>query len=124
MKRPLVPYDGDTLKDIGDIPLGDWWLKCEELLPEDWAMQLVSHPREGFLTYGAVAYLLEELGRDPDAYRQTPWCSTPERALEKLFYALRDGLLSPVVISGADVGEDEGGDGDDESASGEGHPGH
>ena len=90
MRRPLVPYDGDML--IGIEGTFEWnWRRCEDLLPEDWGLQLVTIPHKGFLVYGAMAFLDD----DPNVGRQTPWCSTPERALERMYYLLRDGLVAP-----------------------------
>lgn len=122
MKRPLVPWDGDTLKDIGDIPFSDWWKRCEDLLPEDWAMQLVCRPHADFLVYSAMAFLLED-DEDITVGRQTTWCSTPERAMEGMFYALRDSLLSPLTLTWSDASEDEGGEGDEERTTSQRHAG-
>lgn len=93
MKRHLVPFDGDTLSDIGHIPFSDFWKKCEDLLPDDWAMQLIVKQHEGFPIYAAMAFLDDDAQLNPAAVRGTRWCSTPERAIEILYYMMRDGML-------------------------------
>ena len=108
-----MPYDGDMLSDIGHIPFSDFWHRCEDLLPEDWAMQLIAKPYQGFLIYSAHAFLDDsELPTVPTM--TSGWVSTPERAVERLFYGLRDGIvasgpielpsLSPYVGEGDSLG--------------------
>ena len=96
MKRQLVPYDGDVLRDIGDVPFSEFWRRCEDLLPTDWAMQLTVRQHEGFPVYIVVAFLIP----DEDAPEETnvgfqTGSSTAERAIERMYYILREGLPAP-----------------------------
>jgi len=91
--RPAV--DGDTLRDIPDLMIDHFWSKCEEHLPEGWRLFLTALPTEKGLVYQAGAALADPLpGEQPRM--QSEWKGMPERALEQLFYRLRDGLVSPL----------------------------
>ena len=82
----------DDLKDIAGIPLDHFWLKVEENLPDDWAFGLFAYPdpdQPGRLVYQARAELIDEDHPDPPSIEALR--STPERAIEALFYSLRDG---------------------------------
>lgn len=95
MKRPVVPYDGDVLRDIG-TGFSGFWRRCEDLLPEDWAMQLTVRQHEGFPVYIVQAFLVDESLEEVPIIRAGG--STAERALERLYYTLRDGLLDQAAI--------------------------
>ena len=89
--RPAA--DGDTLSDIAGLKIDHFWSKCEEHLPEGWSLILRSMPVEEALAYQAHAQLMDEVpGEQPHVTSE--WRGTPERALEQLFYRLRDGLAS------------------------------
>lgn len=92
---PPLP-DGDQAKDLAGIPIDHFWSKCEEYRPDDWALALYAQPSEGGrLVYQAVAHLSdgEDRGRILDVpHRITSLRQSPERALEELFYQLRDML--------------------------------
>jgi len=85
--------DGDTLRDIGHLRIDHFWSKCEEHLPEGWSLSLSTLPTEKGYVYQALAVLLDAVpGEQPRV--QSEWRGMPERALEQLFYRLRDGLVS------------------------------
>lgn len=93
--RENLQYQVDPLEDIGDLGIDYFWCRCEELLPSDWSMGLFAAPddnRPGKLMYQARAALISG---DP-ALTELPrivteWRTTPLRAIENLFYGLRDG---------------------------------
>lgn len=93
--QQVVPEDF-TLHDIENIPLDYFWCKCEEFLPDDWAMALyafrdVDDPRK--LRYMARAWLNnKEIDDDDLPVRDSFVAWWPERAMEDLFYKLRDML--------------------------------
>jgi hypothetical protein len=89
--RPAV--DGDTLREFPDIRIDHFWSKCEEVLPEGWALGLRLMPTEKGPVYQASAMLLDEVP-GPQPHIRSEWKGMPERALEQLFYRLRDGLVS------------------------------
>jgi hypothetical protein len=121
VKRPLVPYDGDTLKDIEGVPMEYFWERCEELLPDDWALQLTMRQHEGFPVYMVLACLVEN-GETAHGF-QSRWRSTRERALEEVYYLLRDNLLPPSLpVPWPGIGEDEGSHDGEEGAPGDGEP--
>ena len=71
------------------------------LLPDDWAMQLIAKPYRGFLVYSALAFL-DDSEVEAVPAMSSGWVSTPERAVERLFYGLRDGIIAsgPVELPG------------------------
>jgi hypothetical protein len=91
--RPAV--DGDTLGDIGHLKMDHFWSRCEEQLPEGWSLHIRSMPVEGVLIYQAMAWLEDPTTpKDQRPATASDWRGMPERALEELFYRLRDGLIS------------------------------
>jgi hypothetical protein len=81
----------DPLTDISELDLDWFWMRCEELLPTDWAFGLFAVPdpnRPGKLAYQARADLI-----DPDHHSPpqmiTEYQTTPLRAIEKLYYSLK-----------------------------------
>ena len=89
-----TPVDGETLKDIEGLVIDHFWSKCEQHLPEAWSLTLRSRPVEGHLIYQALAVLEDWSETTPRPMVMSEWRSMPERALEQLFYRLRDGLAS------------------------------
>lgn len=95
-RRADVP--SDKLEDIKGIPLDYFWSKVEQHLPQDWCIALVALPNGSDMMYRAEAYLdpaiAHELGLEDDS-RPRVYSNvrdTAYRALEDLFYNLRDGL--------------------------------
>lgn len=92
-RKTYRELDGaDTLQDIGDLSLDYFWQKCEQLLPEDWMFALVAYPdrkHPGRLLYRAQAQLVDS-DMDPVPGIIPDPRSTPLRALEHLFYGLRE----------------------------------
>lgn len=97
---PPIP-GGDQGGDIKDIPLDYFWCKCEENLPDDWSFALHAFPAtiapdgKERISYRAAAYLYEAfdgVNVTDIPHRITGYRPTPERALEELFYQLRDML--------------------------------
>lgn len=87
------PEPEDTLHDIKGIPLDYFWRKCEEFLPDDWGLGLIAVPcQDGSLLYRAEASLIIGFKAAETPGRQSNPRDTPERALEDLFYELRDML--------------------------------
>ena len=86
--------DGDTLRDIEGLRIDHFWSKCEENLPEGWSLTLRAKSVDGRLAaYQAVAMLTDPVpGPQPSVMSE--WRGMPERALEQLFYRLRDGLAT------------------------------
>lgn len=87
------PNTPDDIRDIKDIPLDHFWRKCMENLPRDWWLTLTAMPSEGggeplFL---ATAQLVDAR-HDSRPHYASQLCKHPERALEQLFYQLRDFL--------------------------------
>lgn len=81
----------DELPDIGGIPIDHFWLKVEEFLPDDWAFGLFAFPdQDGQIRYRAIAELIDHDMEDPPGFDIIR--TTPERAIETLFYCLRDML--------------------------------
>lgn len=96
--------DATNLHDIDGLSIDYFWSKCEEFLPDDWSLVLgrdVWPDTDGKkVRYEAIAILRHE--GDPyladfhtrEKNDEGPWrvayAAMPERALERLFYMLRD----------------------------------
>jgi hypothetical protein len=93
-KRELVPWDGDLLTDIGTLDMDFFWERCEELLPDDWTMQLAMKELDGHRLYLAFAMLDDRELENPPIRSSEAYCSSPVRALERLYYYLRDSLVA------------------------------
>jgi hypothetical protein len=90
-----VPLDGDVLADIPDARIDLFWSRCEEVIPEEWSLYLQGRQVDGAMIYRAVAQLQDQtLESAALPICMSEWRGMPERALEQLFYRLRDGLLS------------------------------
>lgn len=93
-----VPRE-DKLAEFPDITIDYFWGKCEEFLPDDWTMGLYAFPSAYVsgaenipLYYRAEASLTRSQGEYPLPRLVSQTRSLPERALEDLFYLLRDML--------------------------------
>ncbi len=92
--NPLKRFMADPAADIEGIPLDYFWKKVEEVLPDDWGFMLAGALDER----GKMFYLAEAaLGGEMEEGQERPSISSeqremPERAIEDLFYRLRDML--------------------------------
>lgn len=87
-ERPDVLEDPAT--DLKDIPLDYFWKRVEEVLPDDWGFMLAAAYNDGKMVYLAEAALSGDVEYRPSI--DSGMRETPERAIEVLYYRLRDML--------------------------------